>query len=388
MSRKEVSTKPAGPSPTADAGERFGEFELLGPVGRGAFGEVWKARHHVWHDQVAAVKLPTDPRYVRGLRREGVTAHALDHPNIVKPIAFDPFAPRPYLVMEFVDGQTLRDRLRRGPMSPAEAIDVLRPVLQALAYAHGRGVLHRDVKPENVLIGRDGTVKLTDFGLGRAENAVHQAAGGNSMVFSVDERQADSGTTADGSAAVVGSLEYMAPEVRAGREADGRADLYGVGVMLFELLTGERPAGTDVPGDLNPAVPSHLDDAFRRSYARLDNRFADAAAFLAALERPAPPAAGRAEFRPARTSGQTYTVARTAEGDAVPPTLKVVAETGCPGCGGTVAGDDQFCMHCGKQIVGVVVRCGRCGAFPGPSDKFCMFCGHDVRPQRFGETQA
>ena len=350
------------------AGRRVGEWLLSEFIGGGAFGEVWKARHHVWADQFAAVKLPTDSQYVRALQREGTHAHRLEHPNIVRPLGFDPFAETPYLVMEYVPGRDLRGLMReRGKLSPDEATAVLAGVLPALQHAHARGIVHRDVKPENILIHerglaspggllQEGVVKVTDFGLGQASNDAERAIGGGgaqSIVFSTDVGGA-------ASQQIAGSLDYMAPEQRGGNPAvDGRADLYACGVVLYEMLTGERPAGTDVPSDLVKGVPPRLDDAFRRSYARLERRFADAGEFLSALNAPDKPAAG-------------------------PPPLPVkagaAAAGSCPACRGRVDKGDQFCMHCGHQVAGLIRRCGKCGAFPAADDSYCIFCGQDLRP--------
>ena len=378
----------------ARRGDRYGEWLLESRVGAGTFGEVWKARHHVWDSDHVAVKIPTDPQYLRALRREGITAHHLDHDAIVRPIGFDPFSERPYLVMEFVDGEDLRTYLKKhGKLSVAETVDILARVLGGLGYAHSKGVLHRDIKPENVLLhhtwafdpaaaSEPGLVKITDFGLGKAEAAVLKGNPGNSIIFSND------GNEGAQSAAVVGSLDYMAPEQRAGGKVDGRADLYAVGVMLFEMLTGERPAGTDMPSDLVPGIPAYLDEAFRRSYARLDRRFASADEFLQALTRgyyavPTQAVGNGREFHPdgLSVSPPPMPKAPGGGGGGHVHQLKLVRGTTCPGCSGQVDGDDQFCMHCGKQLVGTVCRCGRCGAFPAPGDKFCMFCGHDIRPR-------
>ena len=123
-----------GATGAARAGSRIGEWLLEHPIGGGAFGEVWRARHHVWADQLAAVKLPTDSQYVRALQREGVHAHKLEHPSIVRPLGFDPFAEQPYLVMEYIPGtdlrQVIREDLEPRPSAvqlpvPAEA-DVVR----------------------------------------------------------------------------------------------------------------------------------------------------------------------------------------------------------------------------------------------------------------------
>ncbi len=366
--------------------ERVGEWLLQEQVGGGAFGTVWRARHHVWADQTAAVKLPHDPEYVRALRREGVYAHKLSHPNVVKALGFDPFAEVPYLVMEYVPGLDLRRHLHKnGPMRPADAAAVLRQVLVGLAYAHGQGVVHLDIKPENVLLHEtalsgpleqagEGTVKVTDFGLGKADNAMlQQGGGGNSIVFSAD-------LSSPAGQQIAGTLDYMAPEQRRpGATVDRRADLYACGVLLFEMLTGERPAGTDLPSDINKAVPPHLDDAFRRGYARLERRFESAEQFLHALAAPGRPSRPKSEWTPRAAEPID---ADAAEQQAV----QLKAAAGCPSCQGSIDASDQFCMHCGTQLVQRVRRCGKCGAFPSPDDNFCMFCGHHLRPKGVAGT--
>ena len=372
----------------ANVPERVGEWLLQEQVGGGAFGTVWRAQHHVWADQQAAVKLPHDPEYVRALRREGVYAHKLSHPNVVRALGFDPFAEVPYLVMEYVPGLDLRRHLaKNGPMRPADAAAVLRQVLAGLAYAHGQGVVHLDVKPENVLLheaalsGRlehagEGTVKVTDFGLGKAENlmAKQHGGGGDSIVFSTDL------STPQGQQ-IAGTLDYMAPEQRRpGATVDARADLYACGVLLFEMLTGERPAGTDLPSDINKAVPPHLDDAFRRGYARLERRFESAEQFIGALALPGRVAKPKAEWSP-RAVGTVEPVEPVDAEAAEQQAQQLRAAAGCPSCQGSVDAGDQFCMHCGTQLVQRVRRCGQCGAFPSPDDNFCMFCGHNLRPK-------
>ncbi|MEM6561707.1 MAG: serine/threonine-protein kinase [Planctomycetota bacterium] len=341
------------------AGQRIGEYVLDRVVGEGTFGQVWRATHHVWHDQVAAVKVPTDPQYLRSLQQEGTAIHGLTHPNITKALGFDPFAPVPYLVVEFVEGKSLRALIdERGRLPASDAIPVMRQVLAGLGHAHANGVVHRDIKPENILIAGDdvrkpGAVKLTDFGLGLRGGA--QMA--QSIAYSMDAGDEQARQLA-------GTLDYMAPEQRAGGEIDARADLYACGVVLYEMLTGEKPAGTDLPSDVVPDLPRELDEVFRKSYARLNKRFPDAAAMDAALA----------------SIGVIPPIPRKLE---PPPIRKVVGDTrppgNCPKCNGHVNGDDQFCMHCGHQLTPVVRRCGKCGAFPASTDTFCIFCGHDLR---------
>jgi len=332
-------------------GQKVGEYVLEERVGKGAFGEVWRARHHVWSDRIAAVKIPTDTRYVANLRREGQAVYHLEHPNIVRPLGLDPYADPPYLVMEYVPGTSLRPLIQNRSLSVDDAVAIMRQVLEGLGFAHECGLVHRDIKPENILIheraaregyGAEGVVKLTDFGMGSAPVSNTQ-----SIVLSMSMEDA-------GALSIAGTLDYMAPEQRHGGTIDARADLYACGVVLYEMLTGERPAGTDVPSDLNGQVPRYLDEVFRRSYARLETRFRSAREFLDALRGPATAVAQRPAARPAMVN--------------------------CPNCHALVDAEDQFCMYCGLQLR-EVLRCLNCGAYPLPGDSYCMRCGQRLNPQ-------
>src|SRR2546430_8686220 len=261
--------------------QRISEYVLVEKIGGGSFGEVWKAHHHVWTDQLVAIKIPTDGQYVRNLQREGAAIHGLIHPNIVRAMGFDPYADPAYLTMEYVPGTSLRPLIKGRQPNIDQSIAVMRQMLAGLDYAHNQGLMHQDVKPENILIheraaregyGVDGLVKVTDFGLGRA--ATSTAVG--SIVYSASLNDA-------AGKEIAGTLDYIAPEQRGGGEIDRRADLYACGVILYELLTGERPAGTDLPSDLNPKVPKWLDHVFKPPYARLDKRYGRAADFFTAL---------------------------------------------------------------------------------------------------------
>ena len=263
-------------------GLEVGEYVLEERVGAGAFGQVWRARHHLFRDRVVALKFPHDPRAIADLANEGVLQAKLDHPGIVKAIGIDPNADPPFFSMEYAEGGNLRRLLNEeGPLDPPEAKRILEEILNALEYAHDRGVVHQDVKPENVLVLPDGSIKLTDFGLG-------MTVGGDSLAVSLSLKSDDGG--------VRGTLAYIAPEIRDGEsEIDARADLYSLGVLACEMLTGKRPAGAELPSDIRPGLPHWCDQLVGKLYVRREKRLADARAALAFLEDPS----GRTPPRPA-----------------------------------------------------------------------------------------
>ncbi|HWE01230.1 MAG TPA: serine/threonine-protein kinase [Tepidisphaeraceae bacterium] len=354
----------------ANVNQRVGEYVLQSKINSGTFGEVWKAHHHVWIDQLVAVKIPTDPQFLQNLQREGVAIHGLTHPNIVHAMGFDPYAEIPYLTMEYVPGSSLRPLIQKRNLSIPDAVAIMRQVLLGLNYAHSQNIVHRDIKPENILVhergfqegfGTEGVIKVTDFGLGKA--IVTTTMGSIAYSQSMDTPAARE---------IAGTLDYMSPEQRSGAEVDRRADLYACGVVLYELLTGERPAGTDLPSDINRNVPKSLDEAFRRSYARLDKRFASATDFLAALAPTMPPLLPRQKVDVNRAIPGVGIAGHSADlpMNAVRPP--------CPQCRHPVEADDQFCMQCGMQLVENIRRCPMCGAYPDATDQYCIFCGQTL----------
>lgn len=212
--------------------ERYRIDEL---IAHGGMATVYRA-HDIRLGRTVALKilapsLVSDPGFVDRFMAEARATAALMHPNVVAVHDQGVFDEFPYLVMEFVNGRTLREVLRdNGPMTPAHALEIMRSVLAGLASAHEAGFVHRDVKPENVLITRDGHVKVTDFGIARVLAAAPE-------------------DTATGSV-ILGTMGYVAPEYVANRQTDQRSDVYSAGILLFELLTGRVPFTANSPIDV------------------------------------------------------------------------------------------------------------------------------------------
>ncbi|HEX9801613.1 MAG TPA: protein kinase [Thermoanaerobaculia bacterium] len=215
-----------------EPGEVLGPYEVLGPVGAGGMGEVYRARDTRIGREVAVKLLPAAlagqaDRRAR-FEREARAVGSLNHPNLLTLFDVGTRDGAPYLVTELLDGETLRERLRRGTLEPARALELAAGVAHGLAAAHERGVVHRDLKPENLFVTRDGRVKILDFGLARID-----ASAGAELPTEVGDA-----VTVDG--ALVGTPAYMAPEQVRGQPVDHRADLFALGAVLFEMFAGRR----------------------------------------------------------------------------------------------------------------------------------------------------
>ncbi|MEU4510798.1 Stk1 family PASTA domain-containing Ser/Thr kinase [Nonomuraea wenchangensis] len=232
-----------------------GRYELDGVVGRGGMAEVYRARD-IRLDRIVAIKtlrsdLARDHTFQARFRREAQSAASLNHPAVVA--VYDTGedvtdgAPVPYIVMEYVDGRTLRDLLRQDRrLLPERAVELVDGILRALDYSHRGGIVHRDIKPANVMITRAGDVKVMDFGIARA--------------------MADSAATMTQTAQVIGTAQYLSPEQARGERVDARSDIYSTGCLLYELLTGQPPFTGDSPVAIayqhvreEPIPPSQID---------------------------------------------------------------------------------------------------------------------------------
>jgi serine/threonine protein kinase len=323
------------------SGGRVGPYVLEERIGRGGFGEVWRARHEI-SALVAAVKLPRDAQLLDALHREGALTGKLDHPLVVAAIEAGLDDDPPWIAFRWIDGASLRERIRRGALAVEAALDVYGDVLSALTHAHGEGVVHGDVKPENVLLDAEGRAHLTDFGLGRAVGEVAASvalSGRNETTTGVS---------------LSGTIEYMAPEQRRG-PPEAQSDLYALAIVLFEMLTGALPEGAESPSDLRPGLDPRIDELFHRGHARRERRYASAAEALRHLDR---------VLESRRETGRT-----------------------CPGCGAESVAGEYFCDRCGTRLRADLDRCA-CGHLPENGDTFCIRCGKERHGGRTDRSSA
>ena len=248
-------------------GEYVGPYQIIEKLGQGGMATVYKA-YHAGLDRYVALKvlhpnLTEDSSFTARFQREARLVAKLDHPNIVLVHDFAEHNGYPYLVMKFIEGETLKARLGRAPLESEEIKNIVDSVGAALAYAHKQGILHRDIKPSNVLMARDGQIYLADFGLARI---------------------AQSGASTLSSDAILGTPQYISPEQAIGKsDLDEGTDIYSLGVMLYEMVVGQVPFSADtpfsiiydhissplpLPRSVNPAVPESVERVLLKALAK------------------------------------------------------------------------------------------------------------------------
>lgn len=265
-------------------GAKVGPYQIQELLGQGGMATVYRAYHPALERYVAIkvmdVTLSKEPDFLERFRREARVIAKLDNPHIVPVFDFDELEGQPYIVLKFIDGATLKDRIKSGPLSSLEILKIVEAVGDALEYAHSRGVLHRDTKPSNVLISTDGKVYLTDFGLAR-------------IVESASNLTGDS---------IVGTPHYISPEqaVNAG-ELDTRTDIYSFGVMIYEMVVGRLPfdskTGFSViedhifkappqPRSIKPELSEELENVILKALAKKrDERYERVSEFVGAFKK-------------------------------------------------------------------------------------------------------
>jgi len=272
------------------SGDRIGDYEVLAPLGAGGMGSVYKVRHAI-SQRVEALKLvlpaAQTPEMADRFLREIRLQASLEHPHIAALHNAFRVGDQLAMAMEFVEGSSLRDKLRSPGITPGQAIEYARQVLSALEYAHGHGVIHRDIKPSNVMIASHGVVKLLDFGL----------------AASLTSGNANDNLTITQPGTLLGSPHYISPEQARGDRADARSDVYSTGAMLYEMATGRPPFGSGgtasayaviaahlhetprPPSEVNARVSAGLEQLILKALAKNPaERFQTAAQFLAALK--------------------------------------------------------------------------------------------------------
>jgi serine/threonine protein kinase len=265
-------------------GDRYSVFER---VGAGGMAEVYRAHDELLGRDVAikvlSERFARDSSFVERFRREAQSAANLNHPQIVSLYDYGSDGDAYFIVMEFIDGTSLADIIHReAPLLPERAAEIALDVAKALDRAHSAGIVHRDIKPGNILITKDGHTKVTDFGIARAAHG-------------------DNEQTMTQTGMVIGTAAYLSPEQAQGQPVDGRSDLYSLGVVLYEMLVGHAPFAGDTPlaiaykhvretaappSSLNPDVPGALDAIVMKALAKnRDNRYQSAVEFEQDLQR-------------------------------------------------------------------------------------------------------
>jgi Tol biopolymer transport system component len=248
-------------------GQRLGPYEILAPLGAGGMGEVYRARDPRLERDVAIKVLPEhfadDADSLARFQAEAKAVAALSHPNIVAIFDTGQLGDQLYVVTELLEGETLRSRLRQGPLGARKAADHAARVAEGLAAAHEKGIVHRDVKPENLFLLNDGRVKILDFGLARQDPVV--AGSGDLSSSPTAARPTNPG-------AMIGTVGYVSPEQARGEPADHRSDIFSLGAVCYEMLTGERAFKGTSPAELlssvlrdEPPAPSEKDSRIPRA---------------------------------------------------------------------------------------------------------------------------
>jgi serine/threonine-protein kinase len=271
---------------TISVGDTVGPYQIIAALGQGGMATVFKAYHPAL-DRYVAIKVlhaafKEDANFNARFIREARIVAKLDHPNIVPIYDFAEHQGISYLVMRFIEGRTLKAILREGPLPIPRVLAIIRPVTDALAYAHAQGILHRDIKPSNILLANDGHIFLADFGLARIVQA------------------SDSTLSKD---MLIGTPQYISPEQARGEPATERSDLYSLGVVLFEMLTGRVPFSADtpyaiihdhiytplpLPTSINPSLSPEIERLLLKALAKDPQaRYASATEMMTALEHAA-----------------------------------------------------------------------------------------------------
>ncbi len=280
-----TETRTTAPAPSVEELARaFPQLEIIGLIGRGGMGFVYRARQPRLERDVALKILPqhlaAHPGFAERFAREGKLLAKLNHPSIVSIFDFGESGGYFYLLMEFVDGVNLRQAMRASRFTAAQALSIVPRICEALQFAHEEGVLHRDIKPENILMDAKGRVKIADFGIaklmerGSASRSTTGTETGSTTASALSADDAAAGhrpavRELTAVSATLGTPQYMAPEqIEHPSDVDHRADIYSLGVVFYELLTGELPIGKFAPPSAKTPLDERVDEIVMRALAK------------------------------------------------------------------------------------------------------------------------
>lgn len=339
-------------------GQRFGNYVIESVLGTGGMAVVFKGRQLSLNRHVAIKVLPKEfmqkKLFVERFESEAAVLASLNHPNIVSVIDRGAESDTYYIVMEYVQGETLKDVIQRETTVPPEKLfPIAEQVLAGLAYAHKRGVVHRDIKPGNIMINADGIVKIADFGLAHLAKA-------NGGLDVTRENQA------------MGTLKYMAPEqLGDARGVDGRADLYSFGVCIYECLTGRLPLGMfKMPSEWDESLDLRWDDVILRGL-KMDpeERFSNAESMAKLIHE----IATTPRFTAVQREEAEEEAAKEAAATAAAP--RVISPVACAQCGTENPPEAMKCEKCGGSLDDLFEKCPKCEAYSRLDVSPCPKCG-------------
>ncbi|MCI0387911.1 MAG: protein kinase [Acidobacteria bacterium] len=373
-------------------GQELANYRIVSLLGKGGMGEVYLAEDTRLHRKVAlkllASQFTNDADRVRRFEREARAVSALNHPSIVTIFDIGQAGGLWFMATEFIEGRTLRQVLAEGgPLQLPEVFRIVGQIADALQAAHDVRIIHRDIKPDNVMLRRDGYVKVLDFGLAKVSEMHSESEPSGASLSSLTE----AGT-------VMGTVSYMSPEQARGLEVDERTDIFSLGVVIYEMITGRRPfegaTASDVIASIlrsepppltqyTPEAPDELEQIVAKVLAKKqEERYQsvkdltldlkslaqeiELRALLSRGGRLDPKSAKEAATRQMRLSG-----ASSEDQQAAP----VSAQLTCPGCKSINPGVARFCLNCGGSLV---THCANCQTETPPGAHFCMSCGQQV----------